>query len=162
MPESGRLSAVQAASPVTGLQRTFKTSSRLLGRRHLGSRLEQFSHQPIRAITLALEIRAMTSCHCFKPDDFRPQLRIFRDQGKVVCRTTAPRSRRMPYLGKIDRHHRLATIRKAAWEPVSLGERPSSRRRDFQPGGKCVIGQRLNGHRLDSEQTRTVLRLSSG
>jgi hypothetical protein len=41
----------------TGLQKTFKSRRRFLGRHGLGSRVQQLNHQPIGTLALPLEIR---------------------------------------------------------------------------------------------------------
>ena len=64
----------RAASSATGPQNrhlAFKPCRRLLGRRSLGSRLQQLIHQAIGALALALEICPVTGCPCFEQRDLR-------------------------------------------------------------------------------------------
>jgi hypothetical protein len=78
-----------AASSADGPQSrdlTLKPCRRLLGCHGLGSRLQQFDRQAIRALALTLEICPMTGCPCFEPRDLGLQcLDLCRWWGNVAC-----------------------------------------------------------------------------
>ena len=74
----------------------------------------RLNHQPIGALTLALEVCPVTRCGSFEPRDLRVQCGNLCRHGDVVRLATTCWSWRMPYLGKIHAHQRLAIIRKRA------------------------------------------------
>ena len=67
------MAADRPATNPKGRQLAFKPCRRFLGRRDLGSRLEQFHYQAIGALALALEICPVTGRPRFKLRDLRLQ-----------------------------------------------------------------------------------------
>ena len=65
--------ALATATNPKSRQLAFKPCSRFLGRHGLGSRLEQFGHQAISALALALKVCPVTGRPCFEPCDVRLQ-----------------------------------------------------------------------------------------
>ena len=102
----------RATSSATGPQKTFKPRRRFSGRRRLCVSLQQLNHQPIGALALPLEIRPVTRCRSFEPRDLRVQCHNLSRHGDVARFTTTCWSWRMPNLGQIHAHQRLAIIRK--------------------------------------------------
>jgi hypothetical protein len=67
------MAADRPATNPEGRQLAFKPCRRFLGRRGLGSRLEQLHHQAIGALALALKVCSVTRRPCFELRDLRLQ-----------------------------------------------------------------------------------------
>ncbi len=63
------LGADRSATDPQSRQLAFKPCRRFLGRLGLGSRLQQFIHQVISPLALALEVCPISRYHCFDPRD---------------------------------------------------------------------------------------------
>ncbi|HVR59928.1 MAG TPA: hypothetical protein VMT72_24235 [Pseudolabrys sp.] len=115
-----------------GRQLAFKPCRRFLGRRGLGSRLEQLHYQAVGALALAFEICPVTGRPCFKLRDLRLQGLDLRLESCRACFTSTWWSARVLYLSEINVHQRFPIVRQRALQPESLDKRTSGLWRDFE------------------------------